>query len=97
MVNRAFAEAYKTNQNEILANDDYDLGAPHDYITGNKDKNIEGIRKSERIALTGKTIKTENEIMLLPSGELKTYESLRTPLFDDDGGVIAIICFSREK
>lgn len=87
VVNRAFERLVGKTKESILGRTDADLFAPE-----RVDAWVEG---DEQVLKGGQSYRKENTV-LLPNGELRSFEEYKTPIFDSIGRVLGLVGVSRD-
>ena len=79
------------------------LGHPLDYVLGKDishffgEKGSEAIRENdERVLRGGETIAREESSLIMATGELRTYWSMKKPLRDAAGNIVGLLCISHD-
>jgi PAS domain S-box-containing protein len=96
LVNRSFAKALGQDVEAIVGKDDLELGYPQELIFGLPEKNIRGFRVDDQAALAGERIHNHYDPATTADGSLRILDTRKTPLYDSDENVFAMLGYSRD-
>jgi PAS domain S-box-containing protein len=86
--NRAFERLYGAKESEIVGKTDYD------FVPGNQ---ADFFRQKDREAVeAGKTRENEEWVTLLETGQVALLQTLKTPMYDPQGGMIGVLGIGRD-
>lgn len=95
LVNRAYADALGRSIESILGQDDLELGFGLDQVFGNPQTGVRGFRTDDQAALNGQTVTNSCDPATIGDGSLQILDSRKTPLYDSQGQIFAVLGVSR--
>ncbi|MBK8003145.1 MAG: PAS domain-containing protein [Gemmatimonadetes bacterium] len=94
-VNRAFARAHDTTPAAMLGRLDADFW-PAGWTEDHPATGHVGFHSDDRRVLAGETIRRTYSLPVPATGEAATYEVVKRPLRDAQGGVRGVLCYARD-
>lgn len=95
-VNDGFASAQSLKPDDFYGKTDLEIGFDKELVFGNKDKGIRGFRTDDREVLKGNTISNPYDPATFSDGSLHVFDTYKTPLYDADGKVYALLGIGRD-
>lgn len=93
--NETFAQAVGKRPDDLVGKTDIENGWPPESVKGNPEKGIRGFEQDDLEALNGKIIHNESETATI-MGSVRTFDTIKLPLRDDNGELIGVLGISRD-
>jgi len=96
LVNKGYASALGLQTEDFIGKDDIELGFPEEFIFGNPDKNIAGVRLDDMKVLAGETTHNPHDPATSADGKLHIFDTIKIPLVNKDNTIYAALGFARD-
>ncbi len=96
LANKSIAKAINITPEQIIGKDDSEIGLPEEQIFGDVKRGIRGTRTDDKTAFSGKTVYNDYVPLTFADGSLHIFDTIKIPLYDDEGNIFAILGFSRD-
>ena len=95
-VNRSYAAALHRKPEDFIGKTDLELGFDEEFVKGNPEKGIRGYwADDDRVFTTGRLHAFPNDLGTF-DGELRTFHTVKAPIFGHDNQVYAMVGISRD-
>ena len=95
LCNSVLAAMVGKRPEETVGKTDIENGWDPDLVHGNPSKGIKGWEQDDRAVLAGSTARPEQERQVV-SGEVRLFDTIKTPLRDESGAIIGLLGVSRD-
>lgn len=93
LVNQGYADSLHMAPADFIGKNDLDIGFPEEIVKGNPEKGIRGFWADDLEIIRSGEMKIIDEEPAIVDGEPRVLNTIKVPLKDDEGQVIAIVGF----